>query len=49
MDFFNPTSDMAGTVSTGVPNMSLLPAELAAKAVKDRMTPWELHVVILEF
>ena len=29
--------------------MGLLPAELAVKAVKERMMPWALHAVILDF
>ena len=49
LDFFHPTGDLVGTTATSVPNMGFLPAELALKAMKERMTPWELHAAILEF
>ena len=41
INFFNPTGNMTGTVSTNVPNMGLLPAELAVKAVKEPMLEFE--------
>ena len=49
LDFFNPRDEHAGTTTTSVPNMGCLPAELAIKALKERMTPWELHAAILEY
>ena len=48
-EFFNATGGQTNNTATRVPVMGLLPAALGLKALKERMTPWEVYLAIVEF